>query len=38
MMVEKLLAQLSGESVKSELTPTRLIVRESTSGEAQPTQ
>ena len=38
MMVEKLLAQLSGESVKSELTPTRLIVRESTSGAAQPTQ
>jgi DNA-binding LacI/PurR family transcriptional regulator len=32
LMVEKLLAQLSGEIADSELTPTRLIVRESSSG------
>lgn len=32
LMVEKLLAQLHGETTQSELTPTRLIVRESSGG------
>ncbi len=32
LMVEKLLAQLAGESVESEVTPTRLIVRGSSGG------
>ncbi|WP_290479491.1 MULTISPECIES: LacI family DNA-binding transcriptional regulator [unclassified Hyphomonas] len=32
LMVEKLLAQLAGETAKSELTPTQLIVRESSGG------
>jgi len=32
LMVEKLLAQLAGETAKSELTPTQLIIRESSGG------